>query len=406
MKKWSRFGNNYYPATEATLYEFPKTGVYKVIEEKSPAGTIVGLQKICDKFEFDYKLYDLGTNDIEKRIRDTWNSELYKRTGKNLGIIYNGVKGTGKTVGAKILCNDFNNLPVLVISQYFKGISDFIQSIDFSCVVFIDEAEKIFDNDDSECSVELLRMIDGVYSAARKIFILTTNSLALNENLLDRPSRIRYVKEFGNVSSKAVEEIIEDKLINMDHKPQLLSEIEKLKFSTIDIIENMIFEFNIHGNVIEGNVFNIPQKSYSITILKIDLKTYVNRKKSIIKNLDDVIELSNKLTKSSKELLITRGEGIDLKKILPNEEYVNEQDISFSSYVRNLFLEKAGLAADDEDIYFYDNQVSVYYVDSWSDTLFENLELENGDKIIEIKSGCFKAMRYDDPDDIYYGIVL
>ena len=33
MKKWSRFGNNYYPATEATVYEFPKTGVYKVIEE-------------------------------------------------------------------------------------------------------------------------------------------------------------------------------------------------------------------------------------------------------------------------------------------------------------------------------------------------------------------------------------
>lgn len=405
MKKWSRFGNNFYPATEATLFDFPKTGVYKVIEEKSPAGTIVGLQKICDKFEFDYKLYDLGTEGIEKRIRDTWNSDLYKKTGKNLGVIYNGVKGTGKTVGAKVLCNDFSNLPILVISQYFKGISDFIQSIDFSCVVFIDEAEKIFDNEDSECSVELLRMIDGVYSAARKIFILTTNSLALNENLLDRPSRIRYVKEFGNVSNKAVEEIIEDKLIDKSHKPQLLAEIEKLKFSTIDIIENMIFEFNIHGNVIDGNVFNIPQKSYINIVLKIDLKTYSNRKIPIVKSLDDVIELSSRLNETAKKLLSSRGAFIDLKKILPNEDYVNEKETTFADYVRNMYLEKAGIDIND-DIYLYENTVNICSLESWSNSLFENLELDNGDVIVDMKSGCIKAMCYNDPDDVYYGIIL
>ena len=403
--KWSKFGYKYYPAVEATLLSFPKTGVYRVIEEKSPSGTVVGLEKICDKFEFDYKLYDLGTGDIEKRIKATWNSEIYEKTGKNLGIIYNGVKGTGKTVGAKVLCNDFDNLPVLVISQYFKGISDFIQSIDFSCIVFIDEAEKIFDNNDKECSVELLRMIDGVYSAARKIFILTTNSLSLNDNLLDRPSRIRYVKEFGNVSNKAVEEIIEDKLVDKSMKPILISEIEKLKFSTIDIIENIIFEFNIHGNLVEGNVFNIPQKSYRYTVLKIDLKTYVNRALSLINNIDDVIELSKKLNDASRKLLISRGTDIDLKKILPEEDYVNNKETTFADYVRNLFLDKTGLC-DEDDVYYYDNYINIYSLESWSNTLFENLELDNCDRIIELKSGCFKAMCYDNPDDIYYGIIL
>lgn len=405
MKKWSKFGNNFYPATEATVYEFPKTGVYKVIEEKSPAGTIVGLQKICDKFEFDYKLYDLGTEDIERRIRDTWNSDLYRKTGKNLGVIYNGVKGTGKTVGAKVLCNDFSNLPTLVISQYFKGISDFIQSIDFSCVVFIDEAEKIFDNNEPECSVELLRMIDGVYSASRKIFVLTTNTLALNENLLDRPSRIRYVKEFGNVSNKAIEEIIEDKLIDKSKKAELLAEIEKLRFSTIDIIENMIFEFNIHGNIVDGDVFNIPQKSYRTIVLKIDLKTYVNRKIPLITSLDDVIELSKKISDSVKRCISSKGTDIDLKKVLPDENYISEEETTFSDYIRHMFLKKAGIE-DGEDLFYYDNYINIYSMESWSNTLFEGLELDNGDKIVELRSGCFKVMCYDDPDDVYYGIIL
>lgn len=406
MKKWSRFGNNFYPAVEATVFEFPKTGVFKVIEEKSPAGTIVGLQKICDKFEFDYKLYDLGTEDVERRIRSTWNSDLYKKTGKNLGIIYNGVKGTGKTVGAKVLCNDFNDMPILVISQYFKGISDFIQSIDFSCVVFIDEAEKIFDNNDPDCSVELLRMVDGVYSAARKIFILTTNSLSLNENLLDRPSRIRYVKEFGNVSSKAVEEIIEDKLIDKSRKHELMAEIDKLTFSTIDIIENLIFEFNIHGNVIEGNVFNIPQKSYRKVFLKIDLKTYVDHRIPLV-NFESVLELSKMLTDSSKKILASRGSRVSISKILPEELINGDPTTEFGDYMRNWFLNKAGFTKEEiEETYFYENMVGVVSIESWSPELYEGLVLDNDDKITELKSGCFKALGYGNEDDLYFGILL
>ena len=406
MKKWSRFGNNFYPAQEATVFEFPKTGVFKVIEEKSPAGTIVGLQKICDRFEFDYKLYDLGTEDVEMRIRSTWNSDLYKKTGKNLGVIYNGVKGTGKTVGAKVLCNDFNDMPILVISQYFKGISDFIQSIDFSCVVFIDEAEKIFDNNDPDCSVELLRMVDGVYSAARKIFILTTNSLSLNENLIDRPSRIRYVKEFGNVSNKAVEEIIEDKLIDKSRKPELMAEIDKLTFSTIDIIENLIFEFNIHGNIIDGNVFNIPQKSYRKVFLKIDLKVYVGHRKSLV-DFEGILELSRMLTESSKKLLASRGSRIVTSKILPKELVEGNPNMEFGEYVRSWFLSKAGYSKEDaEELYLFENIVEVVSLESWSPELYEGLVLDNEDKIVEMKSGCFKAFCYNDADDPYFGILL
>jgi hypothetical protein len=219
--------------------------------------------------------------------------------------------------------------------------------------------------------------------------------------LLDRPSRIRYVKEFGNVSKKAVSEIIEDKLINKEHKSHLLAEIEKLRFSTIDIIENMIFEYNIHGNIIGEDIFNIPQKSYTFITLRIDLKTYVNRKIPVVKSLEDIIEFSKKLGDSGKNYLSSRGARVELKKILPSE--VKDVDESFDDYVRNLFLGKAGL---DNDLFMYENCIDIFSVTSWSSTLFENLVLENGDEIVELRSDCFKAMRDDDPDDIYYGIIL
>ena len=229
--KWQKLENCYYPAIEADLLINPGNGVFQVIEEKSPGGSKVGLLKIGNKFEFDFKIYDLGTDEIIQRVKTTWNSDYFRHTNKNLGIIFNGLKGTGKTIAAKILCNDIN-LPVIIISRYFEGLQEFIQSLNFNCIVFIDEAEKIFLEEDPEVSSALLRMIDGVYNNSKKLFILTTNELLINENLIDRPSRIRYIKEFSGVTQEAVNQIISDKLLDVSLKNKVLKEINSLRFST------------------------------------------------------------------------------------------------------------------------------------------------------------------------------
>ena len=89
-------------------------------------------------------------------------------------------------------------LPVIVISKPMDGMLEFIQSLCFESVILIDEAEKTF-YDDREV---LLKMIDGVYNSKRKLYILTTNKLTVDENLLGRPGRIRYIKEFNNLSTR------------------------------------------------------------------------------------------------------------------------------------------------------------------------------------------------------------
>ena len=62
--------------------------------------------------------------------------------------------------------------------------------------------------------------IDGVYNACRRLYILTTNQLTLNDNLLGRPGRIRYRFEFSNLLPEAIEEYLKDNLRSdlMDQK--------------------------------------------------------------------------------------------------------------------------------------------------------------------------------------------
>lgn len=57
--------------------------------------------------------------------------------------------------------------------------------------------------------------MDGVFNSPyRRVFLLTTNNLYVNENLIGRPSRIRYKKTFGNLQPEVVQEYLDDNLKN------------------------------------------------------------------------------------------------------------------------------------------------------------------------------------------------
>ncbi|MBR2248629.1 MAG: AAA family ATPase, partial [Bacilli bacterium] len=84
--------------------------------------------------------------------------------------------------------------------------------LEFECIIFLDEAEKVFRNDDPNASQALLKMIDGVMNKSRKLYILTTNTLNINENLVGRPGRIKYIKTFSNISAKAINQYVDENL--------------------------------------------------------------------------------------------------------------------------------------------------------------------------------------------------
>ena len=235
-QQWINESGTFFPVSGDTrLLESPGSGVFVVVQISTPMMKRIGLKKIGEKFDFDFKLYELGSEPIIRLVKKTWNSDTFIEGNKNLGVIFNGIKGTGKTISAKLLCNAIG-LPVVIVQNNGDGLLPFLQSLNFECVVFIDEAEKTFKKGEDDDI--LLRLIDGVYNACRRLYILTTNQLTLNDNLLGRPGRIRYRFEFSNLLPEAIEEYLKDNLRPdmVDQKEKILQQIDLLEISTIDIL--------------------------------------------------------------------------------------------------------------------------------------------------------------------------
>ena len=154
-------GTFYQVSGDTRLLPCPGDGVFVVSESSNPMMTRIGLRRIADRFEFDFKIYELGAEPMIRLIKKTWESAPFIAGGKNLGVIFNGIKGTGKTLSAKLLCNAIG-LPVVIVQNDFKGLLPFLQSLNFECVVFIDEAEKTFKKgEDDDILLRLMRTFWG-----------------------------------------------------------------------------------------------------------------------------------------------------------------------------------------------------------------------------------------------------
>mgnify|MGYP000853578355 CR=1 FL=1 len=240
-------------------YDKIPVGVYKISIGKQE----FYLEYVMDKFVFDYKIYGLQEDFINHIIK-TYNES---KTG-NLGILLNGTKGTGKTVAAKMIANKLN-IPVIIVQNMGEELNlqmmNYMSTeINFDCIFFFDEYEKTFNQDTT-----ILSFMDGVYnSTSRKVFLLTTNNLTIDKNLIGRPSRIMYLKKFGNLETEVASKFLNDTLDNKEYTQEVLEFIELLSISTIDILKSIVKEINIHG--IEEfrkskSYFNVETNSYTYT---------------------------------------------------------------------------------------------------------------------------------------------
>lgn len=195
------------------------------------------LNKEADSYEFPYKVYNYE-QDFIQRIRST-----FLNTTKNLGILLNGFKGAGKSVTAKLVCNELQ-LPVIIINKYINGVEQYIATIDDDIIVFIDEYEKVFSK---ELQQIMLSLMDGANDMhGRKLFLLTTNQLTINENMISRPGRIRYIKTYRDLDTKIISAIIEDSLIHKEFTNSVTNFISRLKLISIDLVKAIINEVNLY----------------------------------------------------------------------------------------------------------------------------------------------------------------
>lgn len=277
-KIWIKHGNVFRFMNKAEEVEILPTAVYDL--KSDPFGNPF-LVQIADEFKFPYKVYGL-----EKNFINIVKKTFTETTSGNLGVLLNGFQGTGKTVTCKVLCNELN-LPVITITEDQPQLVDFVTSLNFNCVLFFDEYDKAFsvngsrydddENDgDPQGSSKLLHMMDSVYNNShRKVFLLTTNNRWVHPRLLQRPSRIRYVKEFGNLSRKIVEEIVEDCLKVKNLKNECVAFFKTIAAVTVDIVKSVIEDVNIHkvSPMVLESILNVEKLSVlvSVTVKQQDL---------------------------------------------------------------------------------------------------------------------------------------
>lgn len=338
---WLQDGNTFSQGSSTTV-SHPE-GLPKGIYEVKLSMTGFYLSKIAESFTFDYKLYGLNQKFIDYVLK------TYENTTGNLGILLDGIKGTGKTVVAKELCNHLQ-LPVILVQSMggdtnSKLIKYLSTSIDFDCIFFFDEYEKEFED-----SSDVLSFMDGTYNSIyRKIFLLTTNELKVDSNLLGRPSRIRYKKSFGNLSEEVTREILNDILEDKTAIEKVIELTHSMNIITIDLIKAIATEINIHG--VEAlpyikETFNIEFSKFSYLYRVIQVRNYEleltsENIKNLLKTYYDYKELGKK----------------DLKN-LSNEER------KFSNECYTKFSDDFGSTTEDKELkylepgdYFEDNHI-------------------------------------------------
>lgn len=230
---WSQHGNRFSKYQKDNELDLLPVGIY-TLEYAPFAPMYLSLKQ--KKFEFPYKLY--GGSTFPERVVKKFNTSK-----ANLGVLLCGLKGTGKTVEAEQICN-LSGMPVILVTQDFDKGADlisFLSGVDQEVVVMIDEYEKLFGKCDG-----LLSIMDGAQNTrSRRLFVLTANTPYISDAMIDRPSRIHYLKRYGNLTVDLITEVVDDMLDNKKFRQQVIEYLQVIDIVTIDIVKTVVSEVNL-----------------------------------------------------------------------------------------------------------------------------------------------------------------
>lgn len=322
-KHWVDDDGTLYFGTIPKVTEKLPNGIYELNESRNG----FYLKRISEDFAIEGKIYGTEEEFINRVITAN------KNIKKNFGILLKGLKGTGKTITAKLICQKVD-VPVILVNQSFNNIGEFINSIEQDIVIFFDEFEKVYNlahdgedyyEDDKLIKrgiKELLTLMDGVFTSDyKRIFLMTTNKIWLPETLESRPSRIRYIKDFTDLSTENIKEVLDDLIENKELIPQLVTFLSSLQYITIDIIKTLAEEVNIFDRADDEflEVFNVKKsenKEEFYLILskgqeKLLLNDYKYRLNTLYEGMNLAFRNERFIIKSvnleTNELIVTRG---------------------------------------------------------------------------------------------------
>lgn len=351
------------------IYNQLPIGIYK-IEYSDKGGFALTRYKDFFLNEHKIKVYGNYMEKVDKIIH------IYTNINKNLGVIFTGSKGLGKTLISKILCLKILHLgyPCIIVDGYKNGIVDFISSIKQSCVLLFDEFDKnfstrntfsssnsdrdIFDENDhdsdqyssayssQDIQQQFLSLFDGL-DTGHKLFVVTCNSLRnMNKFFINRPGRFHFNIQFYHPTVDDIAEYLDDNVLE-----QYKNQIEDvIKFAgkvnlNYDSLRAIVFEINLgykfkdfikdlniikttpdHFRIkakINGKIYTnilrqfdlLSSHTYCINVLSTEDNTLDNRNNRVFIKEDDTLQL------------LFNTKDIKVRKDLRDNFYINPKDV-------------------------------------------------------------------------------
>lgn len=161
------------------------------------------------------------------------------------GVMLAGVKGSGKTVMAKVIANK-SGLPIINIGKNIRPytLKNLVDKLGDTSVCFLfDELDKVLEDYDDSV---LLQVLDGSDTKGKHMILFTCNNDDdISEYLIDRCSRIRYWREFDEMSPSLIMEVLNDKLNDKKEVKSLTDFIkDNFEVCSFDNISSFVKETN------------------------------------------------------------------------------------------------------------------------------------------------------------------
>lgn len=140
------------------------------------------------------------------------------KTNQSTGVMLSGLKGSGKTLTGVLLGQEMikrGGITILINRNYTgDDFVSFLQSITQEALVLFDEFEKVYTYGTQK---KILTLFSGVNSAKKLFCLMVNDRNAVEENMNDRPDRLRYNIYFSDMSQKSIGEyLVDHKVVDYD----------------------------------------------------------------------------------------------------------------------------------------------------------------------------------------------
>ena len=273
---------------------------------------------------------------VNSKIHTVMNT--YDNDPKSLGVLLTGIKGSGKTMTAGMLCKEMlaRNIPVILVNSSIPvdALNQIIESVGEVCILF-DEFGKMYDEDDQS---RMLTIFSGV-SSQKRMIVITENSISkINSFMLNRPSRLLYHFRHANLESEIITEYCEELAVKKEFHDEVVIYSKTVCSFTFDILQAIVKQHLLNPEVKFKDLISIMNVQHP----------FVNERKNC-----ELISL--KSAETNEQIKIANAKGLNYDRFWRDFSVVFDKNTRIGQEMYNYFKE------EDEEFLEDNEEISIPY---------------------------------------------